>query len=170
MIVPKLVIIAETVIVDRTTNQISAINCFEQFYPSGYPLLIPRLSIIAVLERELDDPLIAQLRISILLDNNEFYNQELSSHFSEGSQLNRTLLQFDGFVITRPGVVQFRCSVGDQSATSIRIPAFPVGTQRPHILDQPVPLPPRVIDQPVPPPEERNEARAQQPEAPQEEN
>lgn len=55
MIRPLVVLLAETVLHDRQTNSMSVINLLEELNTAGFPILIPRLSILAVLGRDSDE-------------------------------------------------------------------------------------------------------------------
>jgi hypothetical protein len=121
-----LVLVAETVINDRSTNAMSLINVIEEFHPAGYPLLIPRFTIYAVARRDGEDAGDAQARVSIHLDDDEVFSGEADLSFGE-SMLNRSVLQFQGFVLPRPGVLIVRFAIDDESVESYPIAAFPGG-------------------------------------------
>src|SRR5712692_8219734 len=114
MIRPKFVAVADTVLLDATTNSISLIKIHEQFRPAGYPLLLPRFVIFAVFEREQADPADVEAVFRILLDDQVIHEQVSAINFAE-AQLNRAVLQYEGFVIPRPGTMRITATVGDQT-------------------------------------------------------
>jgi hypothetical protein len=132
MIRPKTVIITETVIRDQQTNRMSLINIFEQFRSPGYPLLISRFTVFAIILRDtLEDPQAAQGRLSIRLDEEVLFEQQIEINF-QNVLINRNVLQFQGFVLPRPGRLVVSVAVGDQFADSYPISVLPHPTPPPE--------------------------------------
>jgi hypothetical protein len=124
MIKPVLVLVADRVILDQTTNQATLVSVFEQIRPTTYPVVLPRLTVFVVLERDATDESMAELRYRILLDNKVFFDDTVTAEFGD-SRIHRNLLQFQGFVIERPGDLHVRASVGKTSIRSFTIEALP---------------------------------------------
>jgi hypothetical protein len=126
MVRPRLIAIAETVLLDATTNSMSLIKIFEQFFPAGYPMLLPRFVVFAMFERDPGDPAVNQAEIQIKLDAEVIAGHRAELNFG-GGLLNRAVLQFESFVIPRPGSVRAVAIIGDQSLESYPIRAVPAG-------------------------------------------
>jgi len=110
----------------------SVIKIHEQFYPGGYPLLIPRFTVFSMYQRAPEDPPVVQARLVIALDNETLFEKEdVEVNFGAGLT-HRSIVQFEGFVLPRAGNLRVRVGVGDQSIESYVMPAFPVGTPVPQ--------------------------------------
>jgi hypothetical protein len=132
MIRPKLILAAETVIRDAITNLISVINIQEQFYPVGYPLLIPSFVVLVIFERDQTDPPDIRARLAIRLDNEVVIEQDVAVNFGH-ALMNRSVIRLQSMVIEHAGSITARVTVQDQSLDSYLISAFPAGArpQRP---------------------------------------
>ena len=106
MIRAKLFVCSEGASVDARNNTISAFHILEQVNTPGFPVVLPKICVIALMERETTDPSNTVLQISV-----DSGDQQLSSHpFAVNffqSTLGRTLLEFNGFLIPRPGLLRF---------------------------------------------------------------
>jgi hypothetical protein len=111
----------------------SVINIHEEFYPAGYPLLVPRFVVFAILEREKEDPATPDTRLTIRLEDEVVFDEAVEVNFGIG-QVTRVIAQFQGFVLPRPGVLRVSLSVGEIILESYRISAFPVGTPKPQVI------------------------------------
>ena len=133
MVEPKLVLVADWVIQDATTRTMSVISIHEQFYPVGYPLLIPRFIVFSMYQRAPEDPAVTQATLVIILDNETLFEKgDVEINFGAGLT-HRSIVRFDGFVLPHAGNLKVRVTAGDQSIESYTMPAFPVGTPVPQI-------------------------------------
>lgn len=126
-------LVAQSVIQDRASGAMSAINIIEQFYPPGYPILIPSFVVFGIVERSADAPPAPKGRLDILLDNERIFGQDIDIQFGE-TLLNRVSFEFQGFTIPRPGRLRITLSVADAKLDSYALDAFPVGTALPKRL------------------------------------
>jgi hypothetical protein len=127
------IILAQSMIQDRQSSAMSAINIIEQFFPPGYPILIPSFVVFAIIERAEGALATPKARVDILLGNERLFGQEVDINFADAI-LNRLSLEFQGFMIPRPGRLRISLRVGDAHAESYAIDAFPVGTPLPKRL------------------------------------
>ena len=123
---PAFVLVAESILQDMATNQVSVINLIEEVRPVGYPLLVPRLAVLVIFERDEDDDPTGEANLRILIEDQELFTSTLDFHFGE-SRLFRSILQFHGFSVPDAGSIRVRVDVGEASAESFPIPAFPAG-------------------------------------------
>ncbi|MBI3005007.1 MAG: hypothetical protein HYY49_06275 [Ignavibacteriales bacterium] len=133
MITPKLLLCADAVVRDAQTNHISVFNIYEEFSPAGLPAIVPRLTVLAVLERLQDDPANVDARLRITLGERNLFERPVHIDF-QGSLLARAIMSFEGFVLPAPGELHFSFAVGDAEIESytLRIKAPP-----PHPVPQP---------------------------------
>src|SRR5262245_28088704 len=134
MIQPILVLVAETILLDQQTNAVSAINLIEEFSSPGYPLLVPRLSILSTLERDSLEDQGAVAQVDVLLGDTSIFHQEADISFNEGSLVSRLIFRFEGFVIQQAGTLRVRVAVGETSAESVSIRVTPM-EQQPQVLE-----------------------------------
>ena len=126
MIRPKVVILADSVIIDQTTNRVSLININEQFNSPGYPLLISRLCVFCIIERDtVNDPDAPAANIKIRLDEEVIFEQIIEVNFQPTGLLNRNILNFLGFLLTRSGMLTARLEVAGQILDSYRLSVVP---------------------------------------------
>jgi hypothetical protein len=123
MINTKVLLVADTIIHDQATNRMSVINIFEMFRPAGYPILLPRFTVFAMLERESADTATPPTNMIIKLDEDILFDRPIEINFG-ASLITRTVQQFQGFVIPRPGVITIQIRTDTESVVSYRIAAL----------------------------------------------
>jgi hypothetical protein len=135
MIQPVFVLAAETVLIDRATNTMSIINVFEELTPSGYPLLLPRFTVLALSTREPDDPAVTQAQVLITIDNDEtVFDGQTDVDFGVTALLHRSLLQFQGLVVSQPGTLRITFAIEDAQVESYPMRALPAAPPPPAQL------------------------------------
>ncbi len=102
MIRSKLLLCAENVILDSHTNSLSVINIFEDITPDGLPLMLPKFSILLILEREMEDPRDIELSIKIKLDDFVLYEVNQPTSFQDKLKA-RSIMTIGGLLIQKPG-------------------------------------------------------------------
>jgi hypothetical protein len=96
---------ADRVIRDTETHNISVINIFEEMTPEGLPLLVPRITVFALLHRNKDeDPSQIKCRFRIEVGNNKLGEHEMSIDFQDKTR-NRAVLTINGLLIPTSGVL-----------------------------------------------------------------
>jgi len=100
-------ICAQSVVIDKTTNQVSIFNIYENAFSTLFPFQIPILALFIQLEREGHDPLTNTFNLIIKLNNNQLLNQPVTISFIDGDVRNNTTVNMQGLVIGEPGAVSF---------------------------------------------------------------
>lgn len=105
MIRSSLMLCANGVIRDAETNNISVFTIFENITPEGLPLLIPRFTVLAFLERDDSDP--SEIKCSLLITLNEetILKQALDINFQDKKR-NRTIVNISGLPIAKQGTLE----------------------------------------------------------------
>ena len=135
------VLIAEMVLIDKTTNNASVINLLDEVRSSGYPLIIPRFTVLALNSREEGDPSKATADLAFLIGaSRSLHVQEVEIDFKD-SPRNRSLVRVEGLPVPEPGdlKVTFRIR-GTRAATS----SMPV---RASLLEQQAPAPETTVEE-----------------------
>jgi hypothetical protein len=100
-------ICAQSVVTDKTTNQVSIFNIFENGISSLFPFQIPLVTLFIQLEKETGEPLTFNFNLIINLDEVNLYQQPVSISFLEGDLRNNTTINMQGLVISKPGTLTF---------------------------------------------------------------
>jgi hypothetical protein len=122
----RALLIAESVIQDKTTGRMCVINVLERVLPAGYPLLIPRFTLFAMLERATEDDPRPPVNLRIFIGEDEVFSDGVSIDYGS-TAVTRVVLEFQGFVLPKPGLLRATLTVGDASLTTYPIEAVPAG-------------------------------------------
>lgn len=106
MITSSLMICADRIIRDATTNNISVINIIENIAPEGLPLFIQRFMIFALLDRNKEeDPSQIKCTVRIRISGNKLLERNLNVDFQD-KERNRTIIDIGGLVIPTIGTLE----------------------------------------------------------------
>ncbi len=132
MITVKVLLLAERIIQDKQSNQMTLINMFEQFRPKGFPMLIPRFEIFALLERLESDGEDALCKAKITIGEKVLTDAPITIKFGN-EILARLVFDFQGFVIPEPGDLRVTLSVSDIDTVSYTVKVFPADNSKPTV-------------------------------------
>jgi hypothetical protein len=104
MIIPKLLLVADTVITDRESNNVSVINILEEITPIGLPLLIPKVSVLSIFDREETDPEEFASTFRLTMGDMNIFTQEIPANFNGMLKFRQSLI-IGGLFINRPGII-----------------------------------------------------------------
>ena len=121
MIHAKLGVCAESVVRDAETNAISVFNIFEDLKASSFPVAIPKLSALFILERDTDDPAQVDCLVTIRLGKKEIGRVTLGGDFEDKFR-TRVILVAQGVVIDKPGNLVISCIVNNKTMGAWTIP------------------------------------------------
>jgi hypothetical protein len=107
MLRSTLCLVAEGVIRDAETNNVSVYNILESITAQGFPLFLSKLGFLAVWEKETTDPIIYRANFSITLNEQQLYAQDIPLDFQNNIRL-RSIITVQGVVIPQPGQMNFR--------------------------------------------------------------
>jgi hypothetical protein len=107
MIRSKLCFAAAAIIRDGESNIISAFNVFEGLVPTGLPLFLQQVSCFALWQRDDGDPQQVSGNFTATLDGDTLANARILVDFA-GLRRSRSIVNMQGFVVPRSGVLQFR--------------------------------------------------------------
>jgi hypothetical protein len=104
MIRPKLAVCAESVVRDAETNAVSVFNILEEIGASMFPVTVPKLSALFLLERGMDDPEVLEWDMTLSLGENELGSLVGPVDF-QGARLTRLIMVIQGVVLPEPGIL-----------------------------------------------------------------
>ena len=118
----RICLIAEGVVRDAETNNVSVFNILERVTGAGFPLLLQKLTAFAFWEREAEEPSDWTGRIVLTLDDEELMTQPWEANFGENLN-NRSIITIQGMVLPRPGLltIRFQPEGAQEVAYSVRV-------------------------------------------------
>lgn len=113
-------LVAHRVIRDAEENRLSVVDLFEDMAAPGYPFVIPRISLVWTLARDITDPNESQATVTINLNENILMETNIAVNF-QGGITTRAILVIGGIAITTPGIFTVRWNIPDQASTEYKI-------------------------------------------------
>jgi hypothetical protein len=120
MIKGKLLLCCDNVIVDKRTNNVSIFNLYELFSPQMFPFVIPRFSILDILEKDNDDPNEIEISFKISIGEQTIVERSTSVNFKQKNRI-RNIIQFGGMPVPQPGTLNIEFSSGGVVVQSYQI-------------------------------------------------
>ena len=137
MIRPKLILCADYVLLDSQTNSVTAFSIIEDITPEGFPVFLPRFSILSVLERDPEDPDSIVTKVDVSLDDQSVYSAEGPIEF-QGKKRSRHITILGGLPIPKPGVLSATISTEGRELHRYVIEVNPSRAQ-PQVREQSAP-------------------------------
>ena len=98
-------ICAETILRDSDTNSMSAIQILEEIPAPGFPVLLSRIAVLFVLERDPTDPDESDAHFSVRVGNDELFAAPTAFRF-QGQRKTRLVVRLNGLVIPGAGLLR----------------------------------------------------------------
>lgn len=108
----KLILCADSASVDIRHNTFSAFHILEELGAASFPFVLPRLSVIAILERRSDEPPNPEIQLIITLDEQQLFVGPYQANFFNRLTA-RAIAELQGLVIAHPGTLQAKLIVHD---------------------------------------------------------
>ncbi len=103
----KSLTVCETYIVDSSSNNVSLINLIEEFNLPGLPTVIPKVTVVAQLERKsVEENDVVSLKIKANMNDIEIFDQPIKTDFM-GKLKTRVFLEINGLPLNDCGVLKF---------------------------------------------------------------
>jgi hypothetical protein len=132
----KLFLCSDSAVIDARTNTISAFHIMEQINSTAFPVIVPRLSIVAMFEREETDPATVQLQVQIYSGNQQLFAGPLPVNFFQQLQ-SRTIVDLNGLVVPGLGSLRIVLRNEEQILSSWIIAVNQVGQPRAQLVFPP---------------------------------
>jgi hypothetical protein len=123
MVVTTMLLAADNVLRDGDRNTMSIIDLIEDIAVPSFPLFIPRLSILWIVEKEAADPDDHEGALTFYLDENELNRFPVAQHF-RGKNRSRLVLTLGGYVVPHAGTLRLVARLGDQLMGEYQIPVL----------------------------------------------
>jgi hypothetical protein len=126
---------AEYIVLDSRTNNYSAFNILDRINSKTFPLLIPRLEILALFDKENHDP--EHLKVDFMLNDNEEEISKDSINISFlGKDRSRTLFSIDSLAIKSPGFLKILIVCQNHELGAYKIAINQIGKPQIHLSQQ----------------------------------
>jgi hypothetical protein len=117
MLKVKYFLCSDSAAIDSRRNTLSIFHIAENMYVPVFPFLMPRISILASIERTLDEPSLMEASISARQGDTELFSGPVSVNFVH--QLStRVVVEVGGVVIPQPGGLKFALHKAAQEIAS----------------------------------------------------
>ena len=113
----KSFICAEEIILNSFTNSISAINIFENLAADRFPVVIPKIMWLNLIERAASEPEKKELYLVIYIDETEIHRMTLNAEFKSGT-LTKNVAIVTNLSIPRAGIFRAVCRDGKEVLSS----------------------------------------------------
>jgi hypothetical protein len=127
---------SETVIQDIRTNNLSLINIIDAIHAVAFPVMLPKVSFVGVLERSEEEPPQAHGRLIGKLNGNEVFNFDANIDF-QGKTRTRTVGEFQGLFIPGPGTLELSLQFGDHTLATVTIGVTHIGNPQAQLFGGP---------------------------------
>ena len=106
MLKVKYFLCSDSAAIDSRRNTLSIFHIAENMYVPVFPFLMQRISILASIERTLDEPSLMEATITAMQGDSEIFSGPLSVNFVQ--QLStRVVVEVGGVVVPQPGRLTF---------------------------------------------------------------
>jgi hypothetical protein len=120
----------ETCIQDSRTNVLSLINVVDEISAIAFPMLLPKLTVLAVFTRAADEPESGTVRLQADISGVTVLDLELAVEF-QGKLKTRSIGEVQGILIPTMGQLHISLVKNDQEISGWDIPVLHVGA--PHL-------------------------------------
>lgn len=108
---------AQSGAIDQGSNLLSIFNVLDDFSSATFPIALP-VTVIAIFERDLNEPNDPQINLVIKLDNEDpIFERRLPFNF-QGKKRARVFGVLQSLVVPRPGMLSFEMKFSNQTIGS----------------------------------------------------
>lgn len=120
----KLAALLQRVIIDQRSNNLTLVDVLDELRPATLPFVIPQLTALFVVERGAEDPLQADLVVTLLLDDAELVQMPATADFGQKLRV-RMIVDIGGLLIQQPGMLRARLSRDGNELASYSVVIMP---------------------------------------------
>lgn len=120
MIKVKTMLMCETIIQDKETGNLTAINILENGTVKSSPIFFPQIAILAISERSLEDPRTVNCSLQLSLNKEKLFDQQVTLDYFDKLN-NRVVVRILGFVLPKPGILKATLKLGRKTIGSCEV-------------------------------------------------
>ncbi|MEY4363706.1 MAG: hypothetical protein RLZZ24_1058 [Pseudomonadota bacterium] len=126
---------ANRIIVDAKTSQISIIDLYEKLQTSGFPVVIPKLSLLFYVSRQkMDEPVCSPTLICQCGDEEPILTTVINVDFKD-LDVTRVVVALDNFSIPKPGLLSATLKLGEREWGHLDLEvALGASDPHPHVV------------------------------------
>jgi hypothetical protein len=109
MIRPPVCLVAQGVVRDADTNNVSIFSIMEGILAQGFPFFIQHIVFLVMWDRDAEDIAHVPVRFAIMLDGEQLHEQSLDIDFQDKLK-SRMTVNIQGLVVPKPGKLTFLAS------------------------------------------------------------
>jgi hypothetical protein len=106
VIIPRLFFCCDSFSADQRSNTISAFHIMENLTVAALPVVIPRVTVIAVLSREEDDPPTPDFQLEVRLGDQQLVAHPFNVNFAN-YLTTKAVAELNAIVVQTPGQLSF---------------------------------------------------------------
>jgi|SRR5882672_10205499 uncharacterized protein DUF6941 len=139
----RLLAAAEISVLDQRTNGLSIINIIDELGSPAFPFIVPRVSIVAILEREMTEPETYEgFSFSAHFNGQVPFSVGVGINF-QGKPKLRSLMDVGGLVIQTPGTLRIALNREGTELAAWYVQVIQIGGPEPTVITEPVTAAPR---------------------------
>jgi len=124
-------------LLDQRRNSLSLINIIDEINSPSFPIFLPNLSVVSIIEKEQGDPdVIGDCAISITLGDQVILSVPMPIQF-QGKSRVRSVADVSGFVIPAAGTLKIAVLHGQNELGTWPIPVNQVGGPAAEVFSAP---------------------------------
>ena len=116
--ITRFILCARRAIQDNTENDLSLIGLVEDFVAQGFPLVLPRVAVVWLVDREEGEAPEFAGTLRLTVDDQNLQESPFTATFLERRSA-RVILNIGGFACPRPGYYKFTMLIGGVEKASI---------------------------------------------------
>lgn len=101
----KLFICSSSSALDARTNSISIFHVLEEVHAPAYPIVIPGMSVIALLELDDGELINQEMKLRVFLGDQQLFAAPFQTNFQVRRKA-RAIADFNGLVVPAPGMLR----------------------------------------------------------------
>lgn len=133
MIRARLFFCADSTALDVRTQTVSAFHIMEFLNAVAFPVVVPRISVAALFERDQNDPQNFELQLSAIAGEQPLFVGPFPVNFAQQMQA-RTVVEMNGLLLPSPGTLRMLLGDGDRLVASWVITVNQIGQPQAQLV------------------------------------
>ena len=117
---------AEGVVRDAESNLVSVFSILEEFTAPGFPIFVPKVCVLTVLERSEADPPQPRAELRITLEDQEIHKAPVRVDFQDKLR-TRMIVTYAGVALPNPGILKIEMLIDGVSVNSVIVRVLLIG-------------------------------------------
>ena len=128
----SLFVVSDNMAIDARSNNVSIFTLLEEIGSPVFPILVPRVTVTAIFEREPDEP-DAAFQMRAAMGDKILFETPMGADF-QGRSRTRSILEIGGFAVPGPGVIEFKLVKDGVTKVFWKVQVTRVGMQQQELV------------------------------------